>query len=44
MQQDSNYVGEPLPLFAGPRVNTFSAGFERWNGRFLVNQISGLYS
>lgn len=40
----SNWVGEPLPLFPGPKIECFSAAFERENAKFLVNDISGLYS
>ncbi|KAL3703428.1 hypothetical protein TMatcc_010617 [Talaromyces marneffei ATCC 18224] len=40
----SNWVGEPLPLFPGPKIESVSAAFERENVKFPVNKISGLYS
>lgn len=45
MQQgSSNWVGEPLPLFPGPKIESVSAVFERENAKFLVDGISGVYS
>ncbi|KUL81902.1 hypothetical protein ZTR_09535 [Talaromyces verruculosus] len=43
-RSSSNWVGEPLPLFPGPKIESVSAAFEREDVKFLVNKISGLYS
>jgi hypothetical protein len=43
MQHESNYVGEPLPLFPGPEVLSFSEAFEREHKAYLVEGLSGLY-
>lgn len=44
MQRASNYAGEPLPLFAGPPVQSHSEAFEREHKQYLLKEISGLYS
>lgn len=40
----NNYDSEPLPLFPGPKITSYSSWFEINQKSSLVNDISGLYS